>query len=36
MLAAFWSIVALILTGAIIWLIFADDENVKSILKWDD
>lgn len=36
MFAAFWSIVALILTGVIIWLIFTDDETVKRILKWDD
>ena len=36
MFAAFWSIVALILTGAIIWLIFSDDEKVKRMMKLDD
>jgi len=36
MVAVFWSIVAFILTGVIIWLIFTDNEKVKRILKWDD
>lgn len=36
MLAAFWSIVALTLTGVIIWLIFTNDETVKRMLKLDD